>query len=385
VLQSSSQLRFLIGCSLIILPFIAGSQTIAHFPVKVAPTNNFVIVQLPEKEFLLWANNYDYSTDAANVAPITRQLYKMYKDDFDMIIFVIDQSADQHQQTSMPWGINNSVSNSVAGIGINPFDETGLYGSAGKLKSCFVLWARTYMEDGPFLHEFAHNWCNFLIPENEFSYATPPDNDYETCGSAGKDWCATKTTFDHWGFAGCGGQLGGFEQSTLKENVDDIPGKYHAGIAGQESFGFNANGGNSVPYSKFELYLMGMVPLDQVPPFDAFSGVKLLDSEFHGGAYGEWNGKFFAATRTTYTPEKILKDFGARNPTSSDAQKDFKALVVLVTNKPLASVTKASLDETNAQLTDMSLKADNEKYGYNFWEATGGIGSIDFTLPRGVK
>jgi hypothetical protein len=377
--------RAVLSCTVlfIALSFKTNSQK-SNYPVLEAPTKNFLIMQVPEKDFKSWATTTDFMYDVSMMAPITRQLYGTYKDEFDLIIFVVDQSAEQHQLTNAPWGMNSAVSSSTLGIGIEPFDNTATHGSSGRLKATFQLWARTYMEEGPFLHEVAHNWANYVIPENEFTEPSAPDNDYEFCGANQKDWCATKTTSDHWGFAGCGGQLGGFDQATLKINVDGTQGKYQASMGSDSTFGFNANGGNSVPYSKLERYLMGMIPLDQVPAFDAFTGVKLLNSDFHGGEYGAWNGKFCASTRTTYTPEIIRQQFGERVPSWSTAQKDFKALVVLITNKPVNSISKASLEETNTQLKHMSMQGDDEQSTFNFWEATGGKGTIDFMLT-GMK
>lgn len=355
-------------------------QAQSNYPTKISSNSNFVIMQVPQNIFDGWKTAY-YNTDFNEVSPITKQLYKTYNDDFDFIVFVIDQSSTDHQPTGMPYGMNVSVSNNIQGIGKSSFDNTAAYGSAGKLKSHLTLWSRTYMENGPFLHEFCHNWANSVIDENEFSQE---NYDYAMCGAANADVCATKTTLGHWGFAGCGGQLGGFDQTTLKTNVDGNPNKYQASISGGQSFGFNANGGNALPYSQFELYLMGMIPLSSVPTFDAFTGVTLLSADLTAGAGGKWNGKFVATTRKTYTNAKITTDFGARVPSSVTAQKDFKALVVLLTTSAVDAVSSVSLTDVDGQLTRMSKKADNGNFLYNFWEATGGLGSMSFDLSGSI-
>ena len=57
----------------------------------------------------------------------------------------------------------------------------------------------------------------------------------------------------HWGWTSVGGQLGGFEKSTLKNLAGDL---YQAnnGEPGAKHFFGYANGGNSIPYADWELY-----------------------------------------------------------------------------------------------------------------------------------
>ena len=90
---------------------------------------------------------------------------------------------------------------------------------------------------GPSLHELMHNWANFNINTTCFDPFGPGSGSYDF--------------IPHWGFSGCGGQLGGFDQSTLVGNVGGNPNQYTAGINGHAGFGQFANGGNGLPYSNY--------------------------------------------------------------------------------------------------------------------------------------
>lgn len=73
-----------------------------------------------------------------------------------------------------------------------------------------------------------------------------------------------------WGFSNAGGQLGGAKYMRIvKENCGGIIGKIRYqgsmepdlnenGSFKYGGFGLNTNGGNSLPYSDIELYIMGM-------------------------------------------------------------------------------------------------------------------------------
>lgn len=315
----------------------------------------FVTIPVSQPVFDGWSNSF-YNKDRARTAEITKPLYTKFKDDFDFIVFVLDNTSVPAHGT---YGMNVQVSNAVHGIGQSLFDRTADYGSAGRLKSHVTLWSRNAMERGPFLHELCHNWGNYAFATEAISGAL-------TAVSAG----------GHWGVAGCGGQLGGFDQSTLKTNVDGVADKFNARMPGKSTFGFNANGGNGVPYSDFELYLMGLLPVSELKPFDVFSGCSVDQADV-----GPWNGSFRAKTRTTYDGDKLTAVLGARVPSFETSQKHFRALcAVLTPSLALSSDVEANID---AQLERMSRPSDDGQWWLNnFWEATRGRGTISFDLSE---
>jgi hypothetical protein len=76
----------------------------------------------------------------------------------------------------------------------------------------------------------------------------------------------------------------------------------------------------------------------------------------------------------TYTIEDFIARFGERIPDYQSSQKDFQALVVVVTDEPVS-------DEEWALIESDILKQEkqgpvNDEMQTNFWEATGGRATI---------
>jgi len=312
-------------------------------PIDIHPNGRVASLLMSDTEFDSWISNDNYNNESERKALI-KDVYKKFKDDFDYIFLVLNVD---EKPAGFPYGQLIHVSNNVEGIGLDKFDYSSEYGSAGKLKAVMHLTRLDYLQNGPSLHELMHNWANFGI-YTEFVTGT----------GASISSVAYKP---HWGFTGGStkGQLGGFKQSTL---VDHGSNSYTV-----EQFGGFANGGNSKPYNELELYLMGMIPVSQVTDFDVFTDITSLTAE-------NTHFNFIANTRTTYTPEKLIEELGAREPSSTDSQKDFKLLVLVLTNKPL---TDDQWDKVDKQSELFGKKGDNGINSYNFWEATGGKGTME--------
>lgn len=328
--------------------------------IKTHRDQRFVTVPVSQSVFDGW-NTGGYNTIIEHVARITKPLYTKFKDDFDMIAFILDNTV----VPGNTHGKNMTVSNAIKGIGRPVYSDSALYGSAGRLKSHCTIWKRDGIEMGPFLHEICHNWANHALA-TEAIYTSLSHGDAEGKNAGG-----------HWGFSGCGGQLGGFDQSTLQTNVDGKADKYSARIYQLKAFGMNDNRANSSLYSKFELYLMGLLPESELEPFDVFTGVSIDPADVAGG----WNGKFHAKTRTTYNREKIVALLGKREPSFETSQKQLNVLVAVLTPAPsLSADVEASI---NSQLERMSRAgSDDVSWRNNFWEATGGRGTMSFDLSR---
>mgnify|MGYP006870797940 CR=1 FL=1 len=334
-----------------------------HLPITTHPNNRMVTVTLPQSEFDGWCTG-GYNTDYQKSSKIARQLYARFKDDFDFIAFVLDLDT---KPDGVPFGQHSPVANSIQGIGKSPRDDSSTFGSSGRLKGYFTLWTRTAMENGPFLHELCHQWANSAIPTAGFS---ADDTGAVKTIAYGKD------AGGHWGYSGCGGQLGGFDQASLKSGVDNEPNKYQASVGGYTSFGQNANWGNCVPYSNFELYLMGLIPASELQPFDVFTG---LTYDPQGAA----NGKFYATQKTTYDQKSIVELLGPRVPECKDAQKEFRVLIAVLTPAPALKPEDASV--IDAMLVRQSTAGDDGRYTFNFYEATGGRGRMSFDLSKSKR
>ena len=125
----------------------------------------------------------------------------------------------------------------------------------------------------------------------------------------------------HWGVSSINGQLGGFDLSTLQDLGDNW---YTA-----EPFGTYANGGNSVPYSNFELYLMGLIPPEEVEDIVLFRGIAATAGDFFD------EHKWYADKKITVTIEDIIEKLGPRVPDHTESQKEFRIMTLVLTDEPL--------------------------------------------------
>lgn len=328
--------------------------------IEISPNKTVASILLPTEEYNSWIQNNDFLTNRNVVSSITKDLYTKFEDQYDFIIFVLNET--EQPETIFDLGINNLVNTNISGISgnnlLNPptFDDSSIYGSDGRLRSLMHFTTVDNLLNGPFLHEIMHNWGNYAI-ESEEVYQEVQDGPFLFGMAPG-----------HFGFTGGStpGQLGGFDQNTLIINED---GSYTV-----NDFGPIANEGDSVPYNEYELYLMGMIPLEEVTPFDTFTDI--TDFKFT-----ENNGintfTFKADTNIRYTPERILNDFGPRIPSYKNSQKEFNILTVVVTNTKLTEEQWATF-ENNIQI--LTQKGDDGSELFNFWEATRGIGSLNPNL-----
>ncbi len=306
----------------------------------IGPSDRVANLIMSSTDYDDWIAKDGFQT-SSKPREITQYLYRYFKDDFDCIMLITKES--ERPATIGYYGINMAISNDVQGIGLSTYNRAYYYGSDGKLMSLMYLPYVDAIKLGPTLHEFCHCWANFAIPT---------------------------VVSGHWGICGGNtkGQLGGFEQSTLQTNVDGNANKYSVG-----SFGTNANGGNGVPYNEMELYLMGMLPIDEVQEFDAFLDVPtesfMLDSNDNSRIV------FTAGKRIHYTPESIIDSLGIRVPSYRDSKKSFRTLFVILSKSPLTESEWEEYDNNIGWFCQTS--DDNIPWLYNFWEATRGVGSIN--------
>ncbi|WP_196894488.1 T9SS type A sorting domain-containing protein [Aureivirga marina] len=310
--------------------YVAVAQT---HTIVVHPNNRVASLQMTPEEYQSWKANDDFGDNTKRYA-LTQDLYQKFGDDFDFIFYVLNE--DNVPSTLNYYGKLIGVSNDIQGIGSNIYDNSGNHGSNGKLQAIMQLSSKSSIQNGPALHELMHNWGNYIL---------------------------TTDVPGHWGYTGGSGkgQLGGFKQSTLVENGNN---SYTVG-----SFGLNANGGNSVPFTDLELYLMGLIPASDVEDFDAFTGITNLQYNPNG------TDTFTAATRVTHNGATIVAEHGARVPDYQTSQKEFKLLTIVLTDTPL---TDEEWDVYDGHVERFGRNGDNGIAGnYNFWEATNGLATLD--------
>ncbi|RLD17908.1 MAG: hypothetical protein DRI69_11295 [Bacteroidetes bacterium] len=328
---------------------LTGLQAQTH-QIDIHPNNRVASLLMSMQEYGDWKTNDAYNNQGIREA-LFQDIYQKFSDQYDFIFLILNED---NRPDNLPFGQLIQVSNDITGLGLSDFDNTENYGSDGMLQAVIHLTQRNYLRSGPSLHELMHNWGNFGIPTESVA---APGNGLESF-----------PFIPHWGFTGGSsrGQLGGFDQSTL---IDNGGGNYNVG-----SFGPNANGGNSVPFNELELYLMGMIPASDVSNFDVFADITSLTINTD-------DFDFEASSRTTYTPASLEALLGTRVPGSTTAQKDFNALIVVLTDAPL---TTAEWDVVDNDAERFSRTESDGSTSYNFWEATNQLGTIDFSIDCNV-
>src|SRR5690606_5179852 len=194
----------------------------------------------------------------------------------------------------------------------------------------------------PSLHELFHQWGNDALPT-----ASPY----------------------HWGFSSVGGQLGGFGSGEL---VDLGGGDYTATLNGGP-FGTYANSGNDIGYAPLELYLMGLIPADEVPAITfAPDGTWIADQQFHTDMLQVVN------------MDEFIAEYGPRVPGVGEAQTEFRALFIAVCSGDELDVFDFETGSDwwghfDRAVEDFTRTGPSLLYPdvMNYWEATGGRATLD--------
>lgn len=237
------------------------------------------------------------------------------------------------------------------------------------MRSYIFLRNREALRDGPSLHEIAHAWSAFLV---------------------GPDALARQLQRDppgHWGFTSVGGELGGWDASTLQE----LGGGRYRACKPDDDDRFLPEGysENDLPYAPLELYLMGLIGPDEVP--DTQVAVNPYSSNiFHVSFQAGHCTEFSADDVVTVTIDEIIAANGLRMPDVTESPKDFTAAVVVVSDEPLTEdewddieVGMNCLEETDGCVnfiqTDIGIIIDtNRPFVISFQEATGGRATLEF-------
>ena len=169
----------------------------------ISTTNDYVLV-VSDATYALWTADISQGDTGfyKDRRRLAKNLYSIFEDHFDFIIVFNQYDYETNLNLSARAGysgINGSVSNSVSGIGLSKFSSASSYGSGGKLGSFIHMPLHYYVSSGPMLHEIFHQWGNYF-----FKYDS-----------------------GHWGVSGVGGgQIGGFDPSTLMSKDNLTTGDY---------------------------------------------------------------------------------------------------------------------------------------------------------------
>jgi hypothetical protein len=303
--------------------------------------DNFILQEERQLiSYVLSATEYNKFQDGnGDLQMVTGKVYEYLEDNFDFIFIL---SVEESQPSGLYYGRSTKVKNDVQGIGSSIYDGTAPYGSDGNLKSVIHMPRTEYVVNGPFLHEILHYWANRgFVPT---------------------------TVGGHWGYSSAGGQLGGFD-----ELVDLGNDTYQGRLNGNNSFGPNANGGNSLPYSNVELYTMGLIGPGEL------ESIQVAENPQSNGQQGQ----FTADAITVYTATDLLTQHGDRIPTEQNSQKEFRGLAVIISTTALSA---DKITSVNRDLENFSRQSAPDSYwgnAYNFWEATGERATLEIEVANG--
>ena len=272
----------------------------------------------------------------------TARFYERFNDEFDFLIF-ISNVQEPDQGSLWPFAAYISVKNEVEGIGLDNFFDDG-WESAGKLQGViffqyFGVWfdpLGTFTSLGTLIHELMHRWANFILPP------FPPD--------------------PHWRFINQRGWLGGVDWTSVNE-------------LGDGTFQIRTPFIGPLPiYSPIELYLAGFIPPEDVPDI-IIPDIIMKNGKYI--SYDSFGGKMTASGFKTYTIEDIIAEHGPRVPDHSQAQKDFRAAVILLVSEEFP-VDPVILDVVSDEVSYLGSVSEYTQDGLqmNFFASTGGRGTI---------
>ena len=287
----------------------------------------------------------------------TASFYEHFNDEFDFLILVAN--VNSLQPGGITGGFYASVKNDVQGIGLPIFANNGSWGSTGKLQGVvFISYYQPYhptigysaFRQNLLQHELMHRWANFIVPS---SYGS------------------------HWGFMSPGGVL----SPNISEIIDHGGGKFSA-IPSDRSKSAYAP---ATILNPIELYLAGFIPPENVPNFQIAEDAKwffqMTEDLNYLPAEDDAGYSMFTASRvTTYTIKEITAEHGQRVPDDLEAQKHFRAAVILLVSEAYPA-TRQILESVRddvlwfSRASEEEIEKDDILYT-NFYGSTGGRGTI---------
>ncbi|MDH4230609.1 MAG: hypothetical protein OEW04_01100 [Nitrospirota bacterium] len=256
---------------------------------------------------------------------VAKEFFKVFPDSFDFLTFF---TAGKITAYGIPSG--GAVQNNIKGINMLLYDNSPLWGSSGRLRN--DIYQNNDVIAREFLHEFGHGFGIYLNNAN-LDIATPP-------GGGGI----------HWGTSDIIGQMrGGY---FLKK---DPSGNFL--VTNRDNFDSNSYFHHS--YADLELYLMGLLPEEEVRTHyflkDKFSLPPLLST-------------VPSTDIVEIAISDIINVYGPRVPSYASAQKNFYGAFIIVSDT-FVNQAEISLINTIAKYYASSLPSKGVVTGGLFPES----------------
>jgi hypothetical protein len=283
-----------------------------------------------------------------------------YEEQYDFVYFLTDHPLPQ---TSFIGKFEAVSRPAQVGTGNNLQIAADGYETNGRVKGVIGV---QYIAGGygPFAHEMAHYWANYLDP----AFGIGAGLTHQDAG--------------HWGYSSVHGELGGFDLASLvcKTPSGAPPSVCSPLPSGKidylvDPFAPNVNGPNA-PYAPFELYLMGLAPIAAAPP----QITVLTDAVMPANSLDPSTGK--VVVEASGMKAVNLSDIVARHGQVTELptkDKAFSAVFVVISATPVPDALLAEVANWSAFFGDR--KTDPELK--SFASLTGGRATLDTKLgPR---
>ena len=256
--------------------------------------------------------------DYSGLRPLSSDVLSIYPDMFEMLGFFLPSPTP-----GAPAGLHLRVGNDVAGIGIPIWNGSQEYGSAGQLRSLFMI---KFLTGGPVLHEIMHRWGVSLDSSLHL-------------GSS------------HWRSGVGRGVLGGWDTTYPTDNGD---GTYSTSA-----------GGTFDLFNRWELYLAGLIAPEDVPNAWAPENYQFID-------YNNGVTTFAADFIHQVAIEDVVALEGPREPSYQESPPWTRIAFVFVSEHPLTSAELAIVNDQALNYSGVQLGAITN----SFEEATGYRGQL---------
>lgn len=252
----------------------------------------------------------DAVTPTASIpVDVIRRFYQYFGDDFDFLAVV-------HPVFRFENRTYTAVRNDTRGLGLPIFDQSSMYGSAGRLQGIINYPIDSFYDlaETGSVHEIGHRWMNYL-QQPALSRGRP-----------------------HWPISDLANSVMGFS----------IP---PTGEGGAFPFSLVPQGGGDYllrrteagrAFNDLDLYLMGLIPADAVRSHFVFNDQNQLSQLRNGGV--------LHGPVTAVTIADVVAQDGPRSPSVADAQKSFRiATIVLSAGRLLSASEMAFFDHMAAR------------------------------------
>jgi len=267
-----------------------------------------------------------------------RKLYENFPDAFDFLVVMPANrlyEPDTYEER-VPYCV--MVSNDVGHIGVPVFDRTAEYFSAGRLKSVmFHSFGSAAILD----HEIGHTWGM------RTGFAAGIVLGSAEAGALYGHWLA-ETDID--------GMMNYFINGHTLEDKGD------------GSWRLKPQNPDFRPYSPIELYTMGLIPPEEVPPIHILHNPDTTDPEH-----------VTADSVTTVTMDEIIAlEGGERNPPYPQAQTDFHIGFIIVSDR---AFSQGEMTYHTSQAEYFASDRQGKYYLTPFETASGNRARLDAAMP----